>query len=718
VSRAKPSSSFIVLLILSSAAAASVGGSGCDETLPRELTPPPPAARFDARPANATCLAPAVPPGRVRLEPAFTGFYRPLAMVDRPERGLVYVAEMPGRVKVLDRATGQTSVALDLVGKVGTYFEQGLLGLALHPTKPWAYVTVERDADATSRKDLPVRAEILRFTVSADGKSLDPASEKLVLRIDRPSTLHYPGTLLFGKDGFLYIGVGDGGRDVPKYPTDSLLGSILRIDVDSAEPYAIPADNPFVGGVGGGMPEVFAGGFRNPWRFTMDRVTGELWAGDVGSEAFEEIDRVERGKNYGWPTVEGNTCARPRVDCDRTGLTAPAFVYPHAEGASVTGGYVYRGTAMPDLVGKYVFGDFVVGRIWALEGTSDNPTTTLLNSGGVKPSLSSFGEDASGELYALDWESGTIFKLVPGEAEPASPYAARLSETGCVDRADPRKAAPGLVPYGVNVPLWSDGADKQRFVAIPDGTTIDIDEAGDFALPERSVAMKTFSIGGKRIETRLLFRHAGDEWTGVTYEWNDAETEATLLETGKDKVLANGQTWQFPSRAQCFVCHTKAAGRSLGLEALQLNGDFGYTPGQIENQLGKLADIGYLARRLDLATQPGLPALLGSAPVQQRARAYLHANCSMCHREGAGTGATLDFRFDVSPAAAGVCRPAAFPGVADAQAIAPGDPARSTILLRMKDRESYQMPPLSTKRVDNDAIGVIEAWARSVTTCE
>ncbi len=228
-------------------------GAACTESTPKALTAAK-AGGLDARSKNQTCLAPNNPGGRIILEKAYGPFTRPLMMVERRERGLIYIAEMPGRVKAIDIATGNVSTVLDLVGKVGTFFEQGLLGLAIHPTRPYAYVTVERDADATSLKDLPYRAEILRFDVSADGRTFDPASEKLILRIDRPTTDHYPGNLIFGpNDGFLYIGVGDGGQyaDIPAnttYDPNLLLGSILRIDVDGGDRYAVPKDNPFVGG--------------------------------------------------------------------------------------------------------------------------------------------------------------------------------------------------------------------------------------------------------------------------------------------------------------------------------------------------------------------------------------------------------------------------------------------------------------------------------------
>jgi uncharacterized repeat protein (TIGR03806 family) len=704
-------------------ASALVAAVACSETFPRQMAPTTLDDGLRTRPSNTTCVARNAPPGRIRLEPAFTGFTNPVAMIDRPDLGLVYVAEMPGTLKVIDRASGAVTTALDLVGKVGkveSYEDWGLFGLATHPTEPYVYLTAERAPDESTDPELPFRTELVRFTTYDGGRTFDPASEKIIFRIDRPTFYHSPGTLLFGPDGYVYWGIGDGGATlVPgfdqKHP-DTLLGAVIRIDVDGGDPYAIPGDNPFANG--GDRPEVFARGFRNPWRFTFDRAKGEIWGGDVGNVAYEEVNKIERGKDYGWPTLEGEECFRPRVGCDRTGLTPPVFVYPHAEGASITGGYVYRGSAMPDLAGKYVFGDFTVGRIWMLDGYPAEPKAVLLNAGGVKPSISSFAEDAEGELYALDWQSGSIYKLVEGEASPAQALPTLLSETGCVEPSDPKTFAPGLVPYGVNVELWSDGSDKRRFVAIPDGTSVHVDEAGGLVLPEGGVLVKEFSIDGKRIETRLLFRQPDGDWSGATYEWNDDQTDAVLLEGGKRKVLANGQTWTFPSPAQCFVCHTKAANIALGFEPLQLNGDFAYGSSLRANQLTKLSEIGYLDARIDPSSTPRLPALSGAAPAEERARAYLHANCSMCHREGTGNGAPMDMRFGLPRAALVGCSRSAFDGKDGVKVLSPGDPDRSAIFLRMTNRDGYQMPPLGTSVVDPTAVSVMEEWIRSLDTCE
>jgi uncharacterized repeat protein (TIGR03806 family) len=694
---------FALILAMSVAAA-------CSETLPVELGASSAAPRLEVRPSNTTCLADTLPLGRVRLKPAYKGFVNPLRMVDRPDRGLLYVGEMAGRIRAIDKATGQITTALDIIGASVVQ----LLGIAIHATKPYAYVTIERGTDATTKKDLPFRGEIVRYTTHDGGKTFDPASAMVVIRIDRPFPLHPTGTVEFGPDGYLYIGAGESGRP---YTTSELIGSILRIDVDGAEPYAIPPDNPHV--TDGGRPEIWAGGFRNPWRFTFDRGTGALWEGDVGQDSFEEINLVERGKNYGWPTVEGNTCFTPRTGCDQTGLTAPVLAYPHSEGGSITGGYVYRGKLLPDLVGKYIYADFTVGHVRMLEGSGATAKAVFLNPGGPKPLISSFGEDADGELYAIGWDDGILYRLEPGEADNRPVFPARLSQTGCVDPANPTNVAAGLVPYGVNTELWSDGAEKRRWVGLPDGAKIHVEDSGDFTLPERTVVVKEFAIDGRRIETRLLRHHLGGGWSGATYEWNDEQNDALLLENAKEKVLPGGQKWVFPSSVQCFVCHKPVTGTTLGMESLQLNGDFAYTRGQNVNQLTLLSDIGYLDRRLDAATLPRLPKLQGSAPIEDRARAYLHTNCSFCHQPEGGTGAPMDFRWGQPRAGLSICAPSSgFPGVDNVKIITPGDPSRSAVFRRMTSRDYFPMPPLATKKVDDVAAGVLDSWIRSLKTCE
>ncbi|MGH9566314.1 MAG: PQQ-dependent sugar dehydrogenase, partial [Candidatus Angelobacter sp.] len=220
----------------------------------------------------------------------------------------------------------------------------------------------------------------------------------------------------FGPDGFLYFGLGDGGNEGDPFGngqnTQTLLGKMMRIDVNTISPglqYGIPADNPFV--AGGGLPEIYAVGFRNPWRFSFDRSTGRLFAGDVGQDNFEEVDIVQRGGNYGWNTMEGMHCFNPPSGCNMSGLTLPIVEYSHSEGNAIIGGFVYHGTALTGLQGAYIFGDLGSGKIWKLvEGPPDTWTRTLLANTGV--TISSLGQDQSGELYALDFSNGRVLKIV------------------------------------------------------------------------------------------------------------------------------------------------------------------------------------------------------------------------------------------------------------------------------------------------------------------
>ncbi len=291
----------------------------------------------------------------------------------------------------------------DRVSRAGR--EEGLLGLAFHPGyssngRLFVYYTAAA----------PRRSVISEFTAGPDG-SADPSSERIILEVPQPYWNHNGGMLLFGPDGYLYIGLGDGGSAGDPHghgqDTNTLLGSILRIDVDrpqSGKAYGIPPDNRFARG--GGAPEVWAYGLRNPWRFSVDPVTGQMWAGDVGQNRFEEIDIIVPGGNYGWNLMEGATCFSPSSACDRTGLQMPVAVYGRADGCSVTGGYVYRGQRLPSLYGAYVFGDFCSGKVWALRhnGTAVVEGPVLIADTGL--SISSFGEDADRELYIVDHNGG------------------------------------------------------------------------------------------------------------------------------------------------------------------------------------------------------------------------------------------------------------------------------------------------------------------------
>jgi len=546
--------------------------------------------------------------------------------------------------------------------------------------------------------------------------SLDPGSEQVILTVEQPYTNHNGGGIAFGADGYLYIGFGDGGgagdEDNNAQNTGNLLGAMLRIDVNRSEggkSYAIPDDNPFASssgcGSGEGCPEIWAWGLRNPWRWSFDRATGKLWAGDVGQDAWEEVDIIEGGKNYGWRCYEGRREYNTAGCGARNEYAFPVVVYGHDVGFSITGGYVYRGNAIPALRGIYLYADFGSGTVWGVPVEGGEPKVVA----STDMSIASFAEGNDGELYLLDYAKGKIHKIVPkGGVVSGGNFPQKLSETGCFEPDDPRQPVEGLIPYGVNAPLWSDGAEKRRWFAIPDDTAIEIDEDGNnWIFPPGSVLIKEFRLGGKRVETRLLVRHDDGGWAGYSYEWDDQERDATLLSGAKSKSVA-GQVWDYPSPYQCMFCHTEAAGFALGPETIQLNGLFTYPgTGKTANQLATYEWIGLFASPLPDRPE-SLPALVDfmdpSEPVVERARAYLHANCSSCHRPGAIELA--DFRYQTSLQGMGICN--AEPvhgdmGIGGAgRLMVPASPELSILLARMQTTEAGRMPMMGTRIVDDD----------------
>ncbi|MBX3186335.1 MAG: PQQ-dependent sugar dehydrogenase [Labilithrix sp.] len=663
------------------------------------------------------CLPPPrVSEARVAVMPAVGGatFDAPIEIGLGPS-GRLYVLEQGGVVKSVSPGGGDVATVLDISSKIVSGGELGLLGIAFDPKfseSGFVYLHFsERRTPSTPA--LPLQSVIARYTSTDGGATIDPASEKRILVVDDPFSNHNGGKIAFGPDGFLYISMGDGGSGGDPLGSgqdkNSLLGKILRIDPNGGDPYAIPPSNPFA--AGGGRPEIYAYGLRNPWKFAFDTVTGELWAGDVGQGKYEEIDRIVLGGNYGWNVREGKHCFNATT-CPTEGFIDPVVEYGRADGVSVTGGYVYRGSKLPALYGKYVYGDFGSGRIWAVDQTPEGAFVALLLAQ-TNFKISTFAQDADGEIYVADYATGKINQLLPGdETAPPEGPGVKLSETGCLDPKNPSRPPPGLIAYDVNSPLWSDGADKERWVSIVPGRKATVLPDGDLDLPPSSVAVKTFVIGGKRIETRLFVRYEDMSWAGYSYEWNDEQTDAILLPAGKVKPLPNGGSWYFPSRAECFACHTPAAGFTLGLEARQLDRD----DGTGTNQLARFANV------VDVPMRPGALAPLRSATsegsAEERARGYLHANCSMCHREGAGAGAaTFDLRIDKSFAETKTCDVAPQAGdlgVAGAKLVAPGDPSRSTLALRMRALDASRMPQLATRVVDEAGVSAIETWIRAL----
>jgi len=347
----------------------------------------------------------------IELVPVATkGLQAPLFLTHSADgSGQLFVVEQGGTVRVIDRGTLQDAPFLDLRDRVWRKGnEQGLLGLAFHPehrTNGRIFVNYNRLEDGAT-----VVVEYRR-----QGRSLEVSTdtERVLMIVPQPYLNHNGGMIAFGPDGFLYIGRGDGGsRGDPQNRAQNpqeWLGKILRIDVDGGRPYAIPPGNPFVSG--GGRAEIFALGIRNPWRFSFDRETGMLWLADVGQYKWEEIDLIVAGGNYGWRIMEGAHCYNPEEGCSPDGLTFPIAEYGHEQGrCSITGGYVYRGTALPALRGVYLFGDYCSGELFALASANRKHSTLsrVLMKTGLR--ISSFGEDEAGDVYLVDHKGG-VYRL-------------------------------------------------------------------------------------------------------------------------------------------------------------------------------------------------------------------------------------------------------------------------------------------------------------------
>jgi uncharacterized repeat protein (TIGR03806 family) len=662
-------------------------------------------------------------------------FSSPVALLQAPaDASRWFVVEQAGRV--LSFANGAnpttTSVFVDIRDRVLSGGEQGLLGMAFDP----AFATNGR-VYLSYTAGSPRRSVLSRFRSLDGGQTLNATTEEVLLTVPQPFSNHNGGQIAFSpQDGYLYFGIGDGGSggdpDDNGQNTRTLLGAMLRIDVNGPAPYGIPSSNPFAANPrcasGPGTapcPEIFAWGLRNPWRWSFDHATGELWAGDVGQGAWEEIDRIQRGGNYGWNVREGAHCFNgstcPTVGPGGEPLIDPVAEYGRTVGASVTGGYVYRGSAIPSLVGRYVFGDFVSGRIFAYrpDPVPSNAREELLQSG---LSIASFGEGNDGELYVVHY-GGTLHRLVQTGGGTTDPVPDDLAATGCTSATDIRQPAPGLIPYAPNAPFWSDGAEKQRWIGLPNGATVSIGSDGDFEFPNGTVLVKAFRLQGRLIETRLFMRHPDGVWAGYTYRWNSAETAATRVRGGLVTTVA-GQTWTFPSEAQCLQCHTAGAGRSLGLEAAQLNRNLLYpATGRTANQLTTLDTVGVFSPRLapPAAQQPALPDPFGTAgTLDARARAYLHTNCANCHRPGGSTPSPMDLRWQTALGATSACNvtpQAGDLGVADARIIAPGAPDRSVLVLRTERRDAVGMPPLASHVVDAQGVQLLRQWISQMPGC-
>ena len=702
------------------------GGGGGGPAGPVDL----PLAEFglSTRAANPSCVAFARPPqsAPIRTEAALNGlrFDSPLFAAQAPHDSTRwYVVEKAGLIRTFRIGDTQATVFADLRDRVDASApESGLLGMAFHPdfgNNRQVFLSYTHRVNTSA---FPFTSYVSRFSADSD-TSLNTGSEQPLITLDQPFENHNGGHVAFGPDGYLYIGFGDGGSGGDPgnraQNTTVLFGKILRIDVNNGDPYAIPPDNPFANDGGANRGEIFAWGLRNPWRFHFDRASNApaLWLGDVGQNAYEEINLVVRGGNYGWNVREGAHCYPSGTSCANTFID-PVVEYAHAGGGrSVTGGFVYRGDAIPALRGVYLYADFITGEIFRIAHDNNGAAvhTRLL---ATAHSIASFAQDNAGELYVVDYAGGGIHRIAAAAPPAADTFPRRLSQTGCMQAERPSEPRAGLIPYDVNVPFWSDGADKQRWLALPDNTRIHIATDGDWEFPIGTVLVKQFRRGDRLLETRLFMRHDDGDWGGYSYEWNADQSDAIFVEGGKTAVI-DGQPWTFPSSGQCLQCHTVAAGRALGPETAQMNRLFNYySSGWRANQLRTYEHIGLFDGPVP-GSPPALPATGdGQQPVATRARAYLHANCAHCHQP-AGTGrGPADFRFStVDPGICNVAPTAGDLGIANAMLLAPGEPARSIVWERLRRRDGAGMPPVASHSADPHGVELIAEWIAGKTSC-
>lgn len=621
---------------------------------------------------------------------------------------------------------------------------------------------------------------------------LDPSSATVI--IEWESDGHNGGAICFGRDGMMYVTSGDGTSDsdtnVVGQRMDTLLAKVLRIDVDHPDPgkqYSVPKDNPFIG-MKDARPETWAIGLRNPWRMTVDQKTGHIWVGQNGQDLWEQAFLVRKGDNYGWSVTEGSHPFYPNRTPAPVPIVKPTIEHHHSEFRSLTGGIVYYGKKFPELEGAYVYGDYSTGKIWGMKHDGTRPIwhKELADS---HLQISGFAVDSDGEILIADHRGqgkGAFYTFVATpKDQPPSKFPRRLSESGLFENVAGHMMKPGVIPYSVNAPLWSDGAYKERFLFVPDNEKIDFTRSRGWNFPELTVIVKSFALemqpgdpSSKRwIETRFLTKQHG-EWYGYSYLWNDEQTDAVLvdakgidreyiLQVPRSREHPDGQKvqkWHYPSRAECMVCHSRAANYVLGLTELQMNREHDYG-GCKDNQLRVFEHLGmfnpmnwaeegkneireslrlkgktdkeineYVQRQSATRNQkePALSALLSLNPasyrklvdpydakqeIHLRARSYLHANCSQCHVEAGGGNAQIDLEFttkddkmrlfDVKPVHHTF-------GLADAKLIAPGHPERSVLLHRISHRKEGHMPPLASFEVDREAVQMLEEWIRKL----
>lgn len=722
----------------SSSGNSSSGGASSGASSGADAKPPP-------VPKDFPLVLPSV--GGYKLEEVVAGgtiVYVPAALVWPKVKGAApFVLEREGEIV---RMGATRDVVVDFSDEVQMAGEAGAVGMTLHPqfgdgtgAKPYAYVWFNAKGN---------KQRLARFTWNAGTQKFDRSTELVMVEVSELQNVHNGGRLQFGPDGFLYFGNGDDITPANDQTlTNSLFEGIFRIDVDMqggavshapprqpsggySQGYFIPNDNPFVG-TANANEEFYALGLRNPFSFSFDRQGGQLWAGDVGESFREEVNLIVKGGNYEWPYKEAELVqgAGPTTIGQ---AQAPKYLYTHSSMGDLTavfGGFVYRGSAMPELAGKYIYSDWPSARIWALD-TATARRTTLADPYLPQNQPLALAEDEDGEIYTL--VLGGYSKLVRDPTKDLIPKT--LTETKIWKDLASATLNDEFVPYEINSPLWSDAAAKKRFISVPPGKQVTSDTDGKLVFPVGTRFVKMFDLPAnvkpknrnQRLEVRVLV--VGEKTTyGLTYKWNADGTDGDLVTEPTEEAIedtATGQTrsWHFPaSTGECWSCH-RSENRILGFTPRQLN----LVRADGKKQLEALAAVGVFDASKISTFPDGLTKPSDTtATLEARALAYLAANCSGCHHDGNSfTGGAPTWRAEPGVAlnARGLIGApnnndpmAKALGLPGAPLIDPGNPANSILLGRIKSTdERTRMPPLARNMVDPDGAALIEAWIASM----
>jgi putative heme-binding domain-containing protein len=682
--------------------------------------------------------------------PAFPNlrFHEPMHVRWQPELGRYLVCELRGKIWSFphDEQTQQADLVVDLREQIKSFDPmrsdgvQEVYSIALDPdfgNNRYVYVCMI----FSNKLGVPLDdgSRISRFQITKESPPrIDCDSELPIL--SWLSGGHNGCDLAFDNSGCLLISTGDATDPSPPdrlnagQDISNLLSSILRIDVRNAtreNPYIIPPDNPFVGHEGA-REEVWAYGFRNPWRMSVDPQSGALFVGDVGWEKWEMIHRVVRGGNYGWSVREGEELIQPEKPIGPTPILSPRVALSHAEAASITGGVVYRGHQLPSINEHYLFGDWVNGRIWAFPWDDRSPYREVANSA---LRIIAFELDRDGQPLVVHHANSTpLFRLIQNtkyseELALARDFPKLLSDTGLFRNTAQEQVQSGVIPFAIHYPMWQDGAQAKHYLALPDQKKVVVYDTPQpleglamfnsrLHYPEGAVLAKTLSLRDRRIETQVLYFN-GQLWQGYSYVWNDEQTDAKLApQEGLDLHLDMGApvAWRIHSRSECFQCHNPWPESTLAFTPEQL-----HRPEDGERSPWmQFAKLGYI-ETLDGQRQPIPPERCVRSPlshgasdtVSHRARSYLHANCAHCHQFGAGTAVALSLK--IADDEAGMKAIDVIPekgsfGLQDARLIAPGHPERSALLYRMASSSTGRMPHIGSREVDFEGVTLIARW--------